>query len=342
MADSASLHSDTSKNDVITVADDAVLISEADPAPRSPARSRRARAIAAGPVYNIARLSGTAGHGKRRANGDEVADRRRRTISGDTLVGNMDAASQGSATRKTDRTVRDGIDALDLRWSPASLNSPRTRGQARESPRSTRTSSRLSGPAEISTLSAKLSTLGKRSRKAVDKGMSKMTREMRRLQDTKEFAHIDEKPVVHTVWAKGKFVDPSAPPEPPARKKAKIEQPEEEAEKDAEPITNTKKRRVKKYLDKGLYAGQETPDVTKGLTAPEKKKLAQLPELKPKGPANKTMPSPIFTGFRMLLTGRDFRLPYNICNPLPPGQPKPDEWKKMTKSKLPICSQVLN
>ncbi|KAI9163557.1 Histone-lysine N-methyltransferase ASH1L [Paramyrothecium foliicola] len=328
IADSASIHSESSKQDVITVADDAADAEALIPPP--PARSRRATTSA--PVYNLSQLSGTAGHGKRRANGDVVADRRRRTISGGPEAA---AGSEESLVRETSRAVRDGIDALDLQWSPGRLNTPRTRRQIRESPRSMRNSSRLSS-APVASIGTKLSSMSKRSRKAVDKSVTKMSRELRRLQDTKEFAHIDEKPVVHTVWSNGKFIDPNQAPPTPARKKAKVETEEKEPEKEEkEPTTNARKRRTKKYLNKGLYAGQDAPkDPLKGLTIPEKKKLAQYPELQPSTRANKIMPAPMFTGLRMLIAGRDFKLPYQVCNPLPPGQPKPDEWKKMTKNRF--------
>ncbi|KAH7158227.1 hypothetical protein B0J13DRAFT_191653 [Dactylonectria estremocensis] len=305
----------------------AIAVADAKPEPPPFTRPRRARVSA--PVYNMAQLSGTAGHGKRRAKGDIVADRRR-TISADGLVG-----SHG-ATPRASRAVRDGIDALDLQWSLGGLDSPRTRRQRlQESPASRRSSTRLTGAASVSALTSKLSTIGKRSRKAVDKGMSTMSRELRRLQDTKEFSHIDDKPVVHTVWANGKFVDPTAPA-PRAPKEPKLKEASEEPEEaEPEPVSNRRKRRVKKYLDKGLYSGQDMPiDMTKGLTIAEKKSLAQLPELIPSGRVNKTMPSPIFTGLRTLIAGRDFKLPYHVCNPLPPGQPKPDEWKKMTKNRF--------
>ncbi|KND91886.1 Histone-lysine N-methyltransferase ASH1L [Tolypocladium ophioglossoides CBS 100239] len=360
VADSASLHSDTSKHDVITVADDAADAPVAGPhehepehdepesststaadiskAPSPPSPARRAkRARVSTPVYNLAKLSGTDGHGKRRAKGDVVADRRRRTISGDTLVGSIEvgaaaAGTPSSATRSQDRALKAGIDALQLQWSPAGLDTPRTRRQARLSPAAQRASAaRFSG---VSTLGSKLSTMGRRGRKAVDKGLAKMSRELRRLQDTNEFTGVDDRPVLHTVWSNGKYVDPKEPV-PPARKKAKVEPAPEPEKEESEPITNTRKRRVKKYLDKGLYAGQDAPlDMSKGLTMAEKKKLAQLPELIPSGRVNKTMPLPIYTGVRMLLAGRDFKLPYQICNPLPPGQPKPDEWKKMTKNRF--------
>jgi hypothetical protein len=162
-----------------------------------------------------------------------------------------------------------------------------------------------------------------------------MSRELRRLQDTKEFSHIDERPVIQSVWSNGKFVDPKAPT--PQSKKKPEPEPATEEPKEAEPelISRPRKRRVKKFLDKGLYAGQDAPiDISKGLTVTEKKSLAQLPELIPSGRVNRTMPMPMFNGLRLLIDGRDFKLPYQVCNPLPPGQPKPDEWKKMTKSEF--------
>lgn len=342
VADSASLHSDTSKHDLIIVAeeplnDDALLdgppLANTDLPTESGSPRRPRRSAVAAPVYNLSKLSGTDGHGKRRANGDVVSDRRRRTISGDTLVGSIEVAAHGGAPKatKAGKAASKAIDALDL-------SSPRTRRQARLSlsPRSQRTSTsrRPVVQSRISSLGSKLSSLGKRGRKAADTGISRMSRELMRLQDTKEFAHVDDKPVVHTVWSNGKFIDPNEPA-PPPRKKTKVPEPEPEPEKEkeAEPVSKIKQRRVKKYLGRGLYAGQDGPaDVFKGLSVAEKKQLASIPELLPSGRINKIMPSPMYTGLRLLLAGRDFKLPYQVCNPLPPGQPKPEEWKKMTKS----------
>ncbi|EGU85462.1 hypothetical protein FOXB_04029 [Fusarium oxysporum f. sp. conglutinans Fo5176] len=295
VADEASLHSDSPKRDVVHVALDpdspevapttsqpiepTEIDSAANALPPAPIRSRRSRVSA--PVYNLVQLSGTAGHGKRRAKGDIVADRRRRrkTISGPIL-----GDDEGTSNTPQDATPE---------------------------------------------------TATKRSRKSMEKTSTPMSRELRRLQDTKEFAHIDEKPVVLSVWSNGKFVDPKAA-KSASRKKAEPEQAAEETkEAEPEPVINTRKRRVKKYLAKGLYAGQDAPiDISKGLTVGEKKALAQLPELIPSGRVNKTMPLPMFNGLRTLIEGRDFKLPYQVCNPLPPGQPKPDEWKKMTKNRF--------
>lgn len=383
VADTASLHSDMSKHDVITVAVESMpspsvdVEAEADTPPQSiPRRAQRARG---GPkTYNLAKLSGTDGHGKRRANGDIVSNRRRRRTLGATTAAEVAKAAQdepANLASETGTPVRDTIDALNLSWSPEPSASPSTRPQIRESPRVRRPTARLSESSTtgISPLGKKLSasatkaTATKTAAKAVPKAVAKATpkpaskvtpkpspkpaprlsREMRRLQDTKEFAHIDEQPIIYTVWAKGKYVNPKekakakAEASAAASNKVKVERPSEEqqAEDTPEPI-NARKRRVKKFLDKGLYAGQEAPrDRTKGFTTAEKKAVSQLPELEHTSRANRMMPAPMFNGLRTLIAGRDFKLPYQVCNPLPPGQPKPDEWKKMTKSML-ACINV--
>ncbi|KAH0531621.1 hypothetical protein TsFJ059_000427 [Trichoderma semiorbis] len=340
VTDSDSLHSDASKHDVITVIDDSTVVAVAPALPASdvPSPRRPQRARASLPVYNLAKLSGTSAHGKRRAKGDIVATRRRRTIAGSTVTpGDADVGALDPASTN--------IDALNLETSPSKRSTPRAQRLARPSPRSLRSVARLAGPngaasagaTPVSSITAKLSAAKRgRNNKVVGKPV-KLSRELRRLQDTKEFNHIDENPVIHSVWSNGKYVDPSQAAERQrARKRAKVEvvaeiQVKEESE---EPVAQFKKRRVKKYLSKGLYSGQEvTQDITRGLTANEKKQLAQLPELMPRK-ENKVMPAPIFTGFRTLLAGRDFKLPFHVCNPLPPGQPKPDEWKKMTKNRF--------
>jgi histone-lysine N-methyltransferase ASH1L len=176
--------------------------------------------------------------------------------------------------------------------------------------------------------------------------LGRLSRELKRLQDTDEFAHIDTRPVRYTVWSNGKYVDvdpaQESPQEPP-RKRVKTEKDAADAVDAADKVAAaekqesegpaTKTRRVKKWLDKGLYAGQEAPiDVLKGLTAQERKKLASLPELMPSGKPNRTLPMPMYNGLRILINGRDFKLPFDICNPLPPGQPKPAAYRTMTKS----------
>ncbi|RYO87761.1 hypothetical protein DL763_006232 [Monosporascus cannonballus] len=312
---------------------------------RTPATERARRQRVGAPVYNLAKLSGTAMHGKRRAKGDIVADRRRRTVSGDGSIKTSKGARTrgGSVVKDAEEGGKGGINALDLASAKRGSGTPGSRPIKKETknidlpPRRIATRSRSSGP-EAETLTQKLSVLGKRSRKTLEKGASKLSRELRRLQDTNEYAGIDTKPVIYTTWANGKYVDEDEGPEPP-KKKAKVSESPKKAAPEPEPAEEkgpvVQKRRVKQWLDRGLYAGQETPmDIFKGLTTSEKKKLTQLLELMPSGKVNKVLPMPIFTGLRILLEGRDFRLPFDVCNPLPPGQPKPDEWRKMTKNRF--------
>ncbi|KAK3367111.1 hypothetical protein B0T24DRAFT_381883 [Lasiosphaeria ovina] len=345
-----------------------------EPLPEEPpfaGRARRARASL--PVYNLAKLSGTRPYTKRVANGEPVDSKRRRTIASDTPATDSDETANGDTDvpPKAPEPVQDGIDAmgLDLPAAAVAPSSPTTPNRARriiKKPKSvkltikstkstpapaasiTRRATRLSGE-PVASLTSKITALGKRSRKTVEKGLDRMTHELRRLQDTNEFAHIDTRPVRYTVWSNGKYIDPDAPEEEaaatPPRKKARTSesataaQPDKEPEIDAEKKEATgpvpKKRRVKKWLDRGLYSGQDTPvDVFQNLNAQDKKKLASLPELIRPVKPNKTLPSPMYNGLRMLMNGRDFKLPFDICSPLPPGQPKPAHYRTMTKNRF--------
>lgn len=92
----------------------------------------------------------------------------------------------------------------------------------------------------------------------------------------------------------------------------------------------------KKWLLSGLYAGQTRalnptgPDVTTkrlSKSAPTLDEPAQQPPTE-----NTLLPLPMFAGARLLESGRDFKLPFDVFSPLPAGQPKPDEWKKVNKN----------
>lgn len=332
-----------------TADDSAIDLPQPQPIPGTPIgtpsseRTRRQRASA--PVYNLAKLSGTAIHGKRRANGDDVVERRRRTVSGDSSFKSLEdgSASVETSSEGAGKAAQDGIGALDLatqaRSSSKDQKQKTSKKETKKSDPPPRRISTRSSAAEAETLAQKLSVLGKRSRKTFEKGMSKMSRELRRLQDTNEYTGIDTKPVIYTTWVNGKYIDDDEPEPQPPKKKAKVAESPKKAAPEPEPVEEqapvVQKKRVKQWLDRGLYAGQESPvDICTGLTTAEKKKFAQLPELMPSAKANNTLPMPMFNGLRILLEGRDFKLPFDICNPLPPGQPKPDEWRKMTKSKF--------
>jgi histone-lysine N-methyltransferase ASH1L len=85
----------------------------------------------------------------------------------------------------------------------------------------------------------------------------------------------------------------------------------------------------KRWLSHGLYTGQEPSD------SPPKQRRSKNSAKTTTGPTQRRLlPMPMFTGSRIVNNGRDYVLPFDIFSPLPPGQPKPDEWRKTNKSKL--------
>ncbi len=109
------------------------------------------------------------------------------------------------------------------------------------------------------------------------------------------------------------------------------EQPTESPGKQALASPNESEQRpvnrpkAKLWLTQGLYAGQEFD--------PRVEKLSKSAGRRPSAQKRSILPLPMFAGARMLELGRDFRLPFDVFSPLPPAQPKPDEWKKTHKSK---------
>ena len=313
-------------------------------------RSRRARASVG--TYNVKVLSGTAIHAPKKYSKDpEVRGAaiaaRRRTISGDTLVSALESGNASTETVEKDanRLVRDGIEALDLQWSVKGLpksrseiglgSSPKKSAKQRDLDR--RRSTRSSGE-QIESLTKKLSVLGKRSRKTLEDGLAglaKAKRELRNLADTNEYAKIDTKPVVHEVWSNGKLVAA----EPPKKKK-KVEEvaaaklkPEDDKKPESKKLKSGKREKV--WLSKGLYAGQEHRnfDWFKNSYVLSRSEADEVAPYQP----NNFMPLPMWHGQRLLHIGRHFKLPFDVCSPLPPGQPKPDEWRKTSSSKYSVC-----
>ncbi|KFZ06158.1 hypothetical protein V501_07656 [Pseudogymnoascus sp. VKM F-4519 (FW-2642)] len=136
----------------------------------------------------------------------------------------------------------------------------------------------------------------------------------------------EEPIIIHEVWSCGKLVTGNEPP----KKKAKVEKVKEPEPEPIEEEPEVKK--VKKWLNRGLYAGQEAiVDLSHSYTAKERKAMAKAnAEVKRRS----ILPLPLWAGQRLLLNGRDFKLPFDVCSPLPPGQPKPDEWRKTTKNRF--------
>jgi [histone H3]-lysine4 N-trimethyltransferase ASH1L len=146
--------------------------------------------------------------------------------------------------------------------------------------------------------------------------------------------------VVAEVWSNGKLWTGDEPPKKKVKVKdgVKVEEEKKVLEK-----VKPKKRGSKVWLNKGLYAGQQARNLDwfAGYSKEEKKKLTNIPEFKPNG----FLPLPMWHGQRLLHAGRNFKLPFDVCSPLPPGQPKPDEWRKVPKSeilKLPAFTSNAN
>lgn len=273
------------------------------------------------------------------ADGQPKDATRRETIGGDAM-GSASEESLGSVTREL---VTERVAKLDMQWSvpvveiqvaPDNNTTKLTEKSPKPSPKKTakevkdnrRISTRSIGEKSES-LTKRLSSLGKRK---FDDGLTRGERELKRLQDTNEFAKIDTKPVVHEVWSNGKLVVP----ERVNRRKKATEEPvpsktqKEELVKPAKPELP----KVKVWLDRGRYAGQGENDFNKTPSniAPLKKEEAyKVAPYQPKG----NLPMPMGMGQKLLLDGRDFKLPFDVCSPLPPGQPKPTGWGKTSKSK---------
>jgi [histone H3]-lysine4 N-trimethyltransferase ASH1L len=335
----------TSIGDSVSVSSSSLKLENADSTPADQLNGRSCRPRTSVGTYNVKVLSGTAIHAPKKycKNKDEI-EARRRTISGDTLVGALASpnSSTESVEKDANRLVRDGIEALDLQWSVKELPKSRSQIGLGDSPRKTakqldlarRKSTRSSGE-QLENLTRKLSVLGKRGRKTFEDSLAKAKRELRNLADTNEFAKIDTKPVVHEVWSNGKLVTE----EPPQKKKKKAEsvpteatktklQPEEEKPIEKKKVTG---KREKIWLNKGLYAGQEARnfDWFQDSLGKDKENMDAIAPYKP----NSFMPLPMWHGQRLLHVGRHFKLPFDVCSPLPPGQPKPDEWRKTSSSK---------
>lgn len=300
-------------------------------------RSQRVRAKVG--TYNVKILSGTAVHAPKKFlknNGALDNETRRQTISGGDLEGALGSinTSTSSIGKSVQKLVSEGIDALDLSWPVKKLPKSSSDNSLPGSPKITarkedlsRRKSLRSTPSETAAeLTKKISFLGKRSRKEMEGGLQKAKRELRNLADTKEYAKIETEPVVLEVWSNGKLV-----PKESARKKKKAE---EAQASEPEPIKAlTKKaaqgRKEKAWLTKGLYAGQDPANLDWFKSSGNAKSAFRWT-----GKPNKALPLPLWNGQRLLHVGRDFKLPFDICAPLPPGQPKPTEWYKTSHNRF--------
>ncbi|KAL4991546.1 hypothetical protein BDW68DRAFT_174104 [Aspergillus falconensis] len=183
-----------------------------------------------------------------------------------------------------------------------------------------RRSSRLSVLGKVSDLAGRATgVLGKRSssmRECAKEPDRRSSLRPRRLATAKE-EPADEPPV------KKQRVSDSAPLD---KVKSESDAAQEEPTS-PEVITRFKEKR---WLTHGLYSGQEYTNLRPSQKRTEKRRKSHNPTQP--NHHRKFLPLPMFAGERLLQTGRDFQLPFDIYSPLPPGQPKPNEWRKTNKN----------
>ena len=262
-----------------------------------------------------------------RKNGLKVSSRK---VSDDTLVD-----EKGSSR---ERLLQESVLALDGDWELDAMPGE----NLQLAPQSDTEVKRVS-PARLKILERASSlvektkgVLGKRGREMMNTGMEKIQalpepkRSSLRLQET-QTASLDQ----------------TSSFEAPVRKRPRF------SESESKPTTShlstirrkALTRKNKQWLSQGLYIGQDR-DFDARLTESQNKlkKRSIEKQTKPRR-ANSIMPLPMFAGQRILDLGRPFSLPFDVFSPLPPGQPKPDEWKKTQKSiqlSLSTCGHYTN
>lgn len=288
-------------------ADTASLSTDATPKQesvhQSSDRPRRARTSVG--TYNECILSGSVKRKPRRKTTDGADP----TLSGETIV--------EPSTSAQDQLLQESEEALNRDWKLGllpgeGLNLP-VKG---EEGVKRRKSTRLDILEKASDLMEKTSSvLGKRGRETVDAGIEKL----KALKGDKR--------------ASLRPRDPEAPSfEGPMTKRARIsEAPVDDPTPSKGVERKTIKQPTKRWLSQGLYVGQNRE--FDGRLTESKNKAKKDSQRQTNGPERSLLPLPMFAGQRVIEGGRTFRMPFNVFNPLPPGQPRPEEWKKTQKSR---------
>ncbi|KAF7164410.1 hypothetical protein CNMCM6106_000962 [Aspergillus hiratsukae] len=125
--------------------------------------------------------------------------------------------------------------------------------------------------------------------------------------------------------------------EPPAAKKRRVSESDlpsktkaiDESTAQSNSAATEPRFKPKRWLSHGLYSGQEYTTTAR----PSQNRTKNAKRRSQGGPSQRRfLPMPMFAGDRLLQLGRDFQLPFDIYSPLPPGQHKPDEWRKTNKN----------
>ena len=238
------------------------------------------------------------------------SDQDDRTKSDDYLL-------EGNTNNSQDHLLQKGVQALDADWSIGAMP-----GDDLHIPTNTedhnrrRRSSRLDllGHAS-SVMEMTTSVLGKRGHEAMEAGIEKI----KALQSGRKKSSV-----------RLSETRPTSVEHPRKRARFSATCGDNSSPLHSNSSANFVKKRSKHWVTQGLYVGQ-SPGFDARLTETKNKiKKASVTSKSTKKPS--AIPLPMFAGERMLVHGRDFKLPFDVFSPLPPGQPKPDEWKKTHKS----------
>lgn len=232
-----------------------------------------------------------------------------RVFSGETLVENVNGEKQGLKSEGTQTLNKvPYVDrSLEKIEKPGPADGMKTR-------RSTRLDLLQKA---TNVISVAKTALGKRGREVIDVGRDK-------LKALKGDRRASLRPRINEAQREPSF-------EGPLKKSGRLET--EQTGKAETTTTTTKtppKPKTKRWLSQGLYVGQERDFDPRFTGAKNQRKKALKNSEAPK--QNTALPMPMFAGQRLLEQGRDFKLPFEVFSPLPPGQPKPEEWKKTQKS----------
>ncbi|KAL4885037.1 hypothetical protein BJY04DRAFT_158521 [Aspergillus karnatakaensis] len=186
----------------------------------------------------------------------------------------------------------------------------------------TRRSSRLSLLEKVSDLAGRATTvLGKRSSSLREKGKEidrRASLRPRQLATPKEEPILAEEPPAKKRRVSDSELLPKAKSEP------------DTSQEEPTPLEAITLFKEKRWLTHGLYSGQAYTNARPSQKRTENARRRSLNHTQ--DTQRKLLPLPMFAGERLLKTGRDFELPFDIYSPLPPGQPKPNEWRKTNKN----------